>query len=99
LRGGHPKNSWRVADAELDKLLDAQQQETDDKQRQVLAKRIWDRMNDQVYRADVPRGSFLWAYQPWVKNYRATNGYYNTGLTYGSWQTMQIWVDDKAKYM
>jgi peptide/nickel transport system substrate-binding protein len=98
LETGHPKNSWKVSDPVLDKLLDAQRQETNAAQREVLGKKIWQRMNDQMYRAHVPRGSFLFPYQPWVKNYRAANGYFGTDLTYGSWQVLHIWVDDKSKY-
>jgi peptide/nickel transport system substrate-binding protein len=99
LQTGHPKNSWRVSDPELDRLLIAQRQELDTTKRKALAKQIWDRTNDQVYRANVPRGTVFYPYQPWVKNYRASNGYYNASLSYGGAQTMHIWVDDKAKYM
>jgi peptide/nickel transport system substrate-binding protein len=98
LQTGHPKNSWKVADAELDRLLIAQRQEQDTAKRRELGKQIWDRANDQVYRANVPRGTFYYPYQPWVKNYRASNGYFGTELTYGSWQVLHIWMDDKAKY-
>jgi hypothetical protein len=66
--------------------------------RQALGKQIWERTNEQVYRANVPRGTFYYPYQPWVKNYRAANGYFGTELTYGSWQVLHIWMDDKSKY-
>lgn len=98
LQTGASKNSWRVADPELDKLLLAQQREQDPAQRKVIGKQIWDRMNDQVYRAHVPRGSFLFPYQPWIRNYHAATGYFGDDLTYGSWQVMQLWLDDKTKY-
>jgi ABC-type transport system substrate-binding protein len=98
LQTGHPKNSWRVSDPELDRLLVAQRKELDPAKRKKLARQIWDRTNSQVYRAHVPRGTTFFPYQPWVKNYRASNGYYNTELTFGAWQVLHIWLDDKAKY-
>ncbi|GIX47478.1 MAG: solute-binding transporter (periplasmic) [Candidatus Tectimicrobiota bacterium] len=98
LQTGHPKNSWRVSDPELDRLLVAQRRELDATKRREIAKQIWERTNDQVYRAHVPRGTTFFAYQPWVKNYRASNGYYSTELTFGSWQVLHIWLDDKTKY-
>jgi peptide/nickel transport system substrate-binding protein len=99
LQTGHAKNSWRVSDPELDRLLAAQRREVDPAKRKALARQIWDRTNDQVYRANVPRGTTFYPYQPWVKNYRASNGFYHASLTYGGWQTMHIWLDDRAKYM
>jgi peptide/nickel transport system substrate-binding protein len=98
LQTGHAKNSWKVSDPELDRLLVAQRRELDPARRQELGRQLWQRMNDQVYRAHVPRGSFLYPYQPWVKNYRASCGYFGDDLTFGSWQVLHIWLDDKAKY-
>lgn len=99
LQTGHPKNSWRVSDPELDRLLVAQRQELDAAKRKALGKQIWDRSNDQVYQAHVPRGTTFFVYQPWVKNHRASNGYYNTELSFGAWQVLHTWIDDKTKYL
>ncbi|MCX6022979.1 MAG: ABC transporter substrate-binding protein [Chloroflexi bacterium] len=85
------KNVFRVKDAELDKLIEAQGVAFDPAKRQQILFQIQERLLDNVY------GVFLFASQtyegihPWIKNY------YRSAARSGDRALRTVWIDQSLK--
>jgi ABC-type transport system substrate-binding protein len=87
------KNSWHLCDPELDKLLDAERDETDPAKRRAIFRRIWDMEVQNVYRAYIAQEVRYNLWHPWVKNTIGWTGYRFDQFTYGSSHVRTIWLD------
>ncbi|MFN8556737.1 MAG: IS66 family transposase [Dehalococcoidia bacterium] len=92
LRGGELANYINLADAEMDRLLEAQQAEFDRGKREEIGRRIAERDMDQVIR--VWGASRLWweMKRPFVQNW-ITHDVYMSANGWGSDQTENTWLD------
>ncbi len=75
-RSGMPRNRGKVADPELDKLLEAQRRPMGETEKRALLKDIQLRLVDSQYWLTLPQSPAAWVLQPYVKNvFYKTNAY------------------------
>lgn len=91
------KNSWHLCDPELDKLLEAQLEESDPGKRKAIFRRIWDAEVQNVYRAYMAQEVRYNLWHPWVKNTIGWTGYRFDQFTYGGSHVRTVWLDPALK--
>lgn len=64
-------NRYRINDPEIDAWSDRHQVELDPDERIELARKVWNKVYDQVYRVEKPVGLTATVTQPWLRGYRA----------------------------
>jgi len=89
-----PGNRDHVTDSEIDAWAEAQQVELDAEARRELHRKIWDKLNDQVYRPMGARGMTFELYQPWLRGIRFGGALGNNSYFY-EWgdQVAEAWLD------
>jgi peptide/nickel transport system substrate-binding protein len=94
LKSDSPGNRWRIKDTQIDQWADQQHTEVNPQARREILRKIWDRMQDMMYKIEKPAVYGFAAYQPWVRNFRsvgplsANNTYYDIGA-----QVKNLWID------
>ncbi|MGE3412588.1 MAG: ABC transporter substrate-binding protein [Dehalococcoidia bacterium] len=63
-------NRWRINDPQIDTWADQHRSELNPQTRAELARKVWDRVMDQVYRVEKPSGYGFLLQQPWVRGVR-----------------------------
>ena len=91
------KNAWHLCDPELDKLLEAQLEETDPAKRKAIFRRIWDTEAQNVYRAYIAQEVRYNLWHPRVKNTIGWTGYRFDQFTYGGSHVRTVWLDPALK--
>jgi ABC-type oligopeptide transport system substrate-binding subunit len=87
-----PENYAGVNDAELDRLIEAQQQEFDLEKRKALARQIRERELDKVYRLSVSMYYFAEFIKPYVRNW-VTHELYMFQHGWGAHSMEYTWLD------
>jgi peptide/nickel transport system substrate-binding protein len=88
-----PGNRYRIKDAEIDAWSDQHQVELDPDERIELARKVWNKVYDQVYRVEKPTGLTASIAQPWLRGYRARD--IGSGQQYLDIQNLvrNLWLD------
>lgn len=63
-------NRWRISDPQIDQWAEAHRSELNEEKRRELARKVWDRMLDQVYRVEKGTGYSFALQQPWLRGVR-----------------------------
>ena len=63
-------NRWNINDPQIDQWAEQHQTELNPQARTELARKVWDRLLDKVYRVEKPGGHAFQLYQPWVRGIR-----------------------------
>ena len=87
-------NRWGITDTEIDSWAERQRVELNVQARKELHRKIWDKMQDQIYYVTLGQSHTYSVYQPWLRNVR--NGgalivsiiYYDLGDSLG-----EAWLD------
>jgi peptide/nickel transport system substrate-binding protein len=89
-----PGNRYRIHDAEVDQWSEQHQVELDPDARRELARKVWDKVYDQVYRVEKPTGQAVTMQQPWVRGLRTGRGI-GSGQHYLDLQNVvrNMWID------
>ncbi len=85
------KNYFRFGDATIDDLVTKLRQTPDKAEQRALARKVWDREFDQVFRMWMPYDAGYLMYQPHLRNVGATAMRRNDG--YGASTLARIWID------
>ena len=89
-----PSNRSRIDDPEVDAWAEQHQVELDPEARTELARKVWSRVLDQVYRLDKAAGYRVWMQQPWVRGVRFAraigSGHFYLDVQY---ELMNAWLD------
>jgi ABC-type transport system substrate-binding protein len=97
LHSGSPNNRSRgLSDPQIDEWADAQSSELDAQKRKEFQRKIWDRVQDQVWRVDKPAAKGYEVLQPWVRNVSFT-GPFNANYSFTELaapsQLERAWLD------
>ena len=89
-----PSNRSRIDDPEIDAWAEQHQVELDPEARTELARKVWHRVMDQVYRLDKAAGYRTYLQQPWVRGVRFARAI-GSGHFYLDVQSelMNAWID------
>jgi peptide/nickel transport system substrate-binding protein len=63
-------NRWRINDPQVDQWAEQHKSELNPQTRAELARKVWDRVLDQVYRVEKPSGYSFSLQQPWLRGVR-----------------------------
>ena len=94
LHSKSPGNRWKISDPQLDQWAEQQQVELNAGKRRELHRKVWDRVQDEMYWPGLPQPAAFEIYQPWVRNIRF-GGFLGTSSSYYDWgaQAAEAWLD------
>jgi peptide/nickel transport system substrate-binding protein len=88
-------NYNNTQDADMDRMLEAQRQESDLAARREIWQQIWDRVHDQVWEIAYPANHQRAAWHNYVLNYRPHSWIGAYGC-YSNYQAETMWLDEGA---
>lgn len=96
LHSKSPSNRYKLKDQQIDQWAEQQSGELDPQKRREIHRKIWDRVQDQVWRVEKPAAKNYDLLQPWVRNISFTgpfgSNYSFTEITAAA-QLERGWLD------